>query len=373
MSDYIGSSSLKDLVYKDIYIRVDDAATVDTQSRYNPRPGPDYNGYSNHPVPIEYGEDINLLRLMLKKSEKDDFAVSYDGERMRVARFWTEGLNGKEQWTSLRRFPKSLPKLENLKFRQDILDAFRSFCRRTGIIVVGGATGAGKTTTGVGLVRECMVTLGGLTYTVEDPVEYSMQGPFSENPDNAFVLQREVDKDEDWAPAIATALRSAPKFIFLGEIRTPAAARQALRAANSGHLVICTVHGGSVEQTISAVVQIAERELGPLAPVLLADGLCAVAHQELINGVPNVTLIQTSPEMSCPVRQNVRQGKLHMLSTSISQQAASRQRQVDSRENRAVGKEAGPNAAAHSRSPKSQPRVKQAPPPKKGLSKFFGG
>lgn len=328
--NHMGSaSSLKELPFKDLYVRVDDEAGLYTESRYNPLPAPDYDGFANKPVPEQYAEDINMLRTTLKKPVKDDFAVSHDGIRLRVARYETVSKTGAETWAAMRRFPSVLPKLENLGFRPDILEAMRSFGKRTGIIIVGGATGAGKSTTVVGMLREYLKNNGGLLYTVEDPVEYLMQGPFSENPDNAFILQREVSEEDEWALATAAALRSAPKYIFLGEIRTPAAARQALRAANSGHLVICTVHGGSVEQTLSAVIQIAERELGPLAPILLADGLCAVLHQELINGKPNVTMIQTKDrDLSDKVRSNIRNNKLMMLSSDIQSQAINRSKQV---------------------------------------------
>jgi len=317
--------TLSELKFKDLYVRIDPAALLGEMSRFNPLPGEGYDGYANKAVPPDWDLDIDMLRTALRKDPRADFAVTHDKVRLRVSKYPTIGVEGPEEWAAMRRFPSSLPSLEKLGFQPDVFQAFQRVGKRTGLIVVGGATGAGKTTTVVALARHFMAQNGGLLYTVEDPVEYLMAGPFQDNPENAFVLQREVSSDEEWADAIKAALRSAPKYIFLGEVRTSAAARQLLRASNSGHLVLCTIHGGSLGQTLSALIQIAAADLGPLAQVLLADGLAMVIHQEIISGRPSVEIVETKPnDNACPVRQNIRSGKTEMLATAIQQQKSKR-------------------------------------------------
>lgn len=369
----MSGKTLSELKFKDLYVQVDGSAVLGTPSRYNPSPGPDYNGYDNHQVPADWDEDLNQLRAVLARTEEPDFAVTHDGVRLRVAKYPTTGRAGPETWAAMRRFPSQLPKLEALGFQPDIYSAFQKIGQRVGLVVVGGATGAGKTTTIVAILRECMARYGGLTYTIEDPVEYMMAGPFEDNPANSFVLQREVKHENEWADAIKAALRSAPKYIFLGEVRTPDAARQLLRASNSGHLVFCTVHGGSLEQTLSALVQIAAVDLGPLASVLLADGLAMVVHQEIVSGRPQVRLIETRDnDNACPVRQNIRGGKLEMLSSTIQQQAARRGRESEAGLTGAPSRASSPGVNVQP-TPVRRPVPKAPPPkPKSFWGKLFG-
>jgi twitching motility protein PilT len=264
--------------------------------------------------------DIDILRNNLRKARKENFALDHDGMRLRAVRYVV--VNG-NTWAALRRIPGVLPDIEDLGFRPEVLQAFRSWGYRKGLIVIGGATGAGKTTTAVSIIKDFLVNIGGTAYTVEDPVEFLMQGPIGSG---GFVIQREVNEDPEWGDALKDALRSAPDYIFLGEVRTAAAARQLLRAATSGHLAICTVHGSSVEETLGAIIQIAESELGQMAYNLLADGLTAVVHQNIVRGKPQVRVLQTEAgKYGDPIRAAIRANKLNTLGTEIQRQAAVRE------------------------------------------------
>lgn len=304
-----------------MYIRVDADVPDDFPSRYHPTPvRGEPTGPGNVEVPPEFKQEIMDLRITLRDHKKDNFAIDVDGMRLRGVRY--KVVNG-TTWVSLRRISTTLPDLEKLGFEPDILKIFRAWGKRTGLIIIGGSTGSGKTTTAVGLMRDYLINMGGTLYTVEDPVEFVMQGSLG---DRGFVLQREVQEDDEWAEAVKDALRSAPNYIFVGEVRTAAAARQLLRAATSGHLALCTVHGSSVEETIGAILQIAERELGPMAYNLLAEGLTGVIYQNIVRGKPQVMLLQTEGGKggADPVRTSIRANKLIMLGTEIERQAALR-------------------------------------------------
>ncbi len=303
-------AELSSLDFTDLYVRLDDRI----ESRYSPTPRQG-QPMGCIPVPVEFDEQIDLLRSIIRKQPGSDFSVNISNMRLRVSK---QNVLGGEQWVALRRFPLDLPELDRLNFRPDVLQAFRSWGRRTGLVVIGGATRAGKTTTAVALLNDWLRTHGRVAITIEDPIEYQMQGEIG---DRGYCFQREVHEDSEWGEAVKTALRWAPRYIFLGEVRTPKAARNLLRAATSGHLALCTVHGGSVEETLSALVQIVQTELGETAWSLLADGLCAVVHQSLAQGRPNIYALQTDPNNAAdPVRAAIRNRKLQLLGTEITKQ-----------------------------------------------------
>jgi twitching motility protein PilT len=316
--------TIADLEFKDMYVRICPECPADFPSRFHraPRRG-EPTARGNVEVPPEFNEDIEVIRTKLKASHKDNFAIQHEGMRLRAVRY--KVVNG-QTWASLRRIAGSLPILDDLNHDKQILKAMRSWGKRKGgLVIIAGSTGSGKTTTAVALLRDWLHTYGGTLYTIEDPVEYIMQGQLGPE---GFVIQREVAEDHEWGEAVKDALRSAPNYIFLGEVRSAVAARQLLRAATSGHLAICTLHGNSVSEGIGALVQIVESELGStLAYALAAEALTACIYQEIQHGKPVVGMVETDPTVHVDsVRAAVRSGKLITLGTEIARQEAIRKK-----------------------------------------------
>lgn len=346
------SKPLHELDFTDLYICLSDDGPV---SNYSPRPKPG-QALGSYPVPEEYQDDINSLAKLVNKEEAKTFSMDFEGMRLRGAK---QVIFGGAEWVCLRRFPSEVPNLDRLGFTPEILKTFKSLGKRNGLIVIGGATRAGKTTTAVALLKNFLETHGQVAVTIEDPVEYDLTGKVGER-GNCY--QVPIHEEEDWAEGVKTALRWAPRFIFLGEVRTPKAASNLLRAATSGHLVICTVHGGSVEETLGAILQIAQAELGDTALTRLADGLCAVIHQQIIGGRPSVFMLQTDPNKpSDPVRTAIRANNLKILGTEISKQEALRRQDTPI--------EAPPPLAKPST---NRPSVSAPPEKKRGLFGFGG-
>ncbi|MEM6901760.1 MAG: ATPase, T2SS/T4P/T4SS family, partial [Pseudomonadota bacterium] len=303
-------SRLKDLEFVDLYVPLH----ANGVARYNPKdvrvgePG-------NVNVAREFYADLDRLREHLHLIKKEDFSLAHDEVRYRGSR--ARLANG-EHWVCLRRISGNVPTLEELKVDELLLPVLRGLGRRNGLIIVCGGTGQGKSTTANAILADYLDRLGHVAMTIEDPVEFNMSG---ERGNGGYCFQVEVEDDEAWAPSLKRALRWHPRYMLVGEIRSGAAAAQVLRAATSGHLVITTLHAGSVEKGIQAMIQVAETEIGSRAQELVAEGIAAVLHQTLTPDGPEISYIFPNPSGADPARQYIRAGKLHMLNSFMEQQA----------------------------------------------------
>ena len=157
---------------------------------------------------------------------------------------------------------------------QDLYDEHR------GLILVVGPTGSGKSTTLASLIKFMNDNLPIHILTLEDPIEYV----FKHN--KAIVNQREVGTDVDsFADGLRAALREDPDVILVGEIRDEVTAEIALEAAETGHLVLSTLHTiGSVE-TVDRLISLFPPEKADMARMQIADTLKAVVSQQLLQKV----------------------------------------------------------------------------------------
>ena len=295
------------LPFTDLYLRLDDATVP---ARF--RPDPVKSSHSgNLTVPQSFSPDIQDIRNLLKEELVSEGTLTYKGLRLRFAKFLAaEG----ETWAALRAVPLDLPSLESLGLDPDFVRQLRGWGSRKGLILVGGKTGDGKTTTCVAAIKDYLERLGGLAYTCEDPIEYQMQGAIAEK---GFCLQYEVVDDDDWNPAIKRAMRTRPDYIFVGEVRTPEAAEHLLKAATSGHLVISTIHAGSVSDTIAAILHLAENRLGPVARQIIADRLIAAVHQTLTKDGPRIECVAPTGGTTDTAASVIKTGDIANLANQV--------------------------------------------------------
>jgi twitching motility protein PilT len=151
---------------------------------------------------------------------------------------------------------------------------------KRGMIVVTGPTGSGKSTTCAAVIdrinraRDCHIL------TIEDPIEFIHQDH------RAIVCQREIGQDApSYAVALRAAMRQDPDVIMVGEVRDEETAMTALRAAETGHLVVCTMHTIDAADTIQRFVDFFGDQRGALARQMLAGTLVGVCSQRLIPAV----------------------------------------------------------------------------------------
>src|SRR2546421_10317841 len=148
---------------------------------------------------------------------------------------------------------------------------------RRGLILVTGATGSGKSTTLAALIDRINSTRSGLLVTIEDPIELLHRDK------KAFVTQREVDVDtRSFAEALRGALRQDPDVILVGEMRDLETIQTALTAAETGHLVLSTLHTLDATETITRVVSSFPPHLQKSVRIQLAGILRAVISMRLV-------------------------------------------------------------------------------------------
>ncbi|MDR3449149.1 MAG: ATPase, T2SS/T4P/T4SS family [Alphaproteobacteria bacterium] len=306
---------LRDLPFMDLYVRIDDGGKGIARYR---SPGRDYSNNWSRVLPDQYRAESRLIaEELLKQIDNPDSSYEYDGVRFRQS--YQKLANG-QQWTILRRINARLPTLEELSIATHIGTQLRRLGQRDGLILISGPTGHGKTTMSFALLADYLRRFGGVGITVEDPVEYTLDGPVG---DYGYCYQVQVDNDEDWATPLRRALRWTPRYLLVGEVRSPRAAEQILRAATTGHLVITTIHAGSVEESFMGLMHLAEQAVGNAANFMLAQGLTAAWHQTLGAAGPYLRYVFTEENNNGdPVRALIRENKVGMINSYIDKQAA---------------------------------------------------
>lgn len=163
--------------------------------------------------------------------------------------------------------PKSLIKLEALGIRKDLLEVFEKEIKKpTGMIIVTGPTGSGKTTTLYAILKK-IHRPEIKTITIEDPIEYHLEG----------ISQTQVNpsKGYDFASGLKSIMRQDPDVILVGEIRDFETAKTALQAALTGHLVLSTLHTNDAAGTVSRLQSLGEKpaNIGPAINIAIAQRL----------------------------------------------------------------------------------------------------
>jgi twitching motility protein PilT len=175
---------------------------------------------------------------------------------------------------SFRVVPQKIPQLDDLELPSSVADLVRE---PRGLLLVSGAAGQGKSTTACALLQRLNETMALRIITIEDPIEYL----FEEN--QCQFEQREVGVDtESFASGIRNAMRQDPEVIFIGEIRDRDSIQAAMQAAETGHLVLATLHADSVNQAVDRVREFHPAEEQANASALLARSLNAIICQRLI-------------------------------------------------------------------------------------------
>ena len=211
-------------------------------------------------------------RQQLLKEGQVDISASFPGiARFRANIYYQRSTLG----IALRYIPYEVPKFDSLGLppviKQTVLN------NTSGLILVTGPTGSGKSTTLASLIEETNIRYRKVIITIEDPIEYLFKDK------NSFIVQREVGEDTvSFTAGLRAALREDPDVIMIGEIRDYETAKIALQAAETGHLVLSTMHTINAKETINRFIGMFPLESRDQIRIMLANALVGVVSQRLV-------------------------------------------------------------------------------------------
>jgi twitching motility protein PilT len=202
---------------------------------------------------------------------------------------------------------QEVPELDHLGHH----DAVARFCAlRSGLVLITGITGSGKSTTLASMVKRISDTRSGVIITLEDPIEFIFQHG------SCIIKQREIGDDTRSFPrALRQALRQDPDVIVVSELRDLDTIRIALTAAETGHLVLATLHTPDAPQTIDRLVDVFPADQQPQIVAQLASALEGIVCQRLIPRADGQGRILAS-EVLVPghgIRNCIRERKLEQI------------------------------------------------------------
>ncbi|MCF8481016.1 MAG: Flp pilus assembly complex ATPase component TadA [Rhodospirillum sp.] len=245
-------------------------------------------------------------RSRLEREGEADAAFTLGGGRVRLRA--SRARSGTSLF--LRLLPDQPPTLGDLALPSPLRAFLEDLIAQTeGLILVTGASGSGKTTTAAALVDGVNRLGGRHVLTIEDPVEYL------HSPLGGPVTQREIGADTPgFASALDAALRADPDVLLVGEARDAATMTLALSAAETGHLVLTTLHAASVPGAVDRVIDLFSLDHRDRAGDALASALTAIIHQRLLPRRGGGRILAASVLRVTPaVRSAIREGRTRDL------------------------------------------------------------
>jgi twitching motility protein PilT len=203
---------------------------------------------------------------------------------------------------AIRVLPRRAPSLAELHFPVPLEDVVHA---PHGLVLVCGPTGSGKSATLAALAGEALRHRGGVLVTLEDPVEYRLEAP-----PGALVRQREIGRDvRDFSSGLRDALREDPDVLLIGEMRDAESIGLALTAAETGHLVLASLHSRSATASVERIVDSYPPERQQQIRLQLADSLRAVIAQRLLprargaGRIPAVEILRGNHTVASLIRE----------------------------------------------------------------------
>jgi twitching motility protein PilT len=214
----------------------------------------------------------------LRTMEEDrqlDFALGWrDGIRLRANAFYQRGVIS----IAFRLLPRQIPTFLDLGL-PDIVHQFVELPR--GLVMVTGPTGSGKSTTLAAMIESINQRRPCHIITIEDPIEYVHRNA------KAVVEQREVGRDAtSFDAALRSIFREDPDVVLIGEMRDYETIASAITIAETGHLVLATLHTNDSAQAIDRIVDVFPSEAQQQVRVQLANSLAGIIYQQLLPALP---------------------------------------------------------------------------------------
>lgn len=235
-----------------------------------------------------------------------DFSFGFKSMRFRVNAFFERGTMA----AALRLIPKEIRSLDEL----GLPTALEKFTLPTqGLVLITGPTGHGKTTTIAAMIRSINDSRRTHIVTIEDPIEYL----FEHN--KSIIQQREIGSDTlSFARALRSALREDPNIVVLGEMRDLETIESAMTVAETGHLVLATLHTNNAAQTADRIIDVFPPHQQPQIRTQLANVLVGIVSQRLLPRIAGGRIVAAEIMIANPaVRNIIREAKTHQLNNVI--------------------------------------------------------
>jgi twitching motility protein PilT len=285
-------------------------------------------GQGDAPLRVADSEDLvrELFTLANRKIDRfeqkgdDDFPVTIAG----IARFRVSAYNQRGSFAAVIRVVSfELPNYKDLKIPEEVMKIANE---KNGLVLVTGPAGSGKTTTLACIIDAINNTRNSHVITLEDPIEYLHRDKQS------LVSQREISTDtESYITALRACLRQAPDIVLLGEMRDHETIKTAMTAAETGHLVISTLHTVGAVNTIDRIVDVFPPEQQQQVRVQLSMLLRTVVSQQLLarkNG--GITPAFEIMHANSAIRNLIREGKTYQIDNVLQTSAGTGMISMDS-------------------------------------------
>ena len=264
-------------------------------------------------------EIVELLKQLLKASQQEillknhtlDCAYTYSKRRFRLNIFKAMGKFN----LAIRLINKDILNIDTF-MRSDVLK--KQLQKNHGLILICGATGTGKSTTLAAMIDYINKSAVKHIITLEDPIEYVFENRKS------LIQQREFNEDfYDFSQAVKMALRQDPDILMIGEIRDTATMKAALEAAETGHLVLGTLHAGSAIEAVMRMESFFMQNEQNGICTQIAQSLNCIVVQQLLEAVDGELICCMEILLALPAVKNIiRQGQNQQL---ISQMQLNKQ------------------------------------------------
>ena len=246
-------------------------------------------------------------KIILKDRGECDFAYALaSGCRFRINLYRsTEGLNA-----AVRIIPKEVPTCGGLGLPESIRKLAEL---KSGLVLITGVTGSGKSTTLAALIDEINRNRAVHVLTLEDPVEFK----FVSN--RSLINQREIGRDTDsFVSGLRAALREDPDVICVGELRDLETIAIAVTAAETGHLVLATLHTRGAAETVNRIIDVFPEQQQQQIRIQLAGSLQAVVSQQLLPDRQGGRMAAFEIMIVTPALRNlIREGKTQQMESYI--------------------------------------------------------
>ena len=250
--------------------------------------------------------DEDQKQILLKDKEFDFSFAFGDLGRFRVNAFHERG----NLAAALRLIPNEILSIEQLGL-PNIVNKFADYPR--GLVLFTGPTGSGKSTSMAAIIKRINQERSSHIITIEDPIEYTHKSMKS------VIVQREVHYDTySFSAALRSSLREDPDVVLIGEMRDLETISSAITIAETGHLVLATLHTNNAAQSVDRMVDVFPPHQQPQIRSQLANILMAICSQRLIPAIGGGRIASAEILIATPaVRNIIREGKSHQLEAVI--------------------------------------------------------